>query len=366
MARHQLDFVFPAHDEAIVRLSGALQNAILAGPPPRLARILRSKTNTLEALRGIVPIPRLYSPGEVPDRFPVFAKPDQGQGARGARRVESREQYEALRREHDDLVFQELLPGQEVTVDCYTSRNGLLRYAQPRERQRVSMGIASRVAAVDDPELTTQAAAISQALGLFGPWFFQMKRAKDGAFKLLEVANRVAGSMGFQRALGVNLIDAFLHELSGHTVSFFANPISGLVYDRALYEQIKWDYRPSVVYVDFDDTLRFEDGSVNYELIGLLYGLRHNIQSKIVLLSRCAGDLDSILLSLGLRDLFHKIIVLDRGAPKSAHINGPPAIFIDDSFAERAEVFRVHGIPCFGLESCRMLEGCLRGAACPS
>ncbi len=362
VTRYHVDFVFPAHDEAIVQLAGNLQGAVFAGPSPHIARILRSKTETLLALQDVVPTPCIYAPGNLPDRFPVFAKPDRGQGSRGARQVDSREEYDALCRKHENLVFQELLPGQEVTVDCYTSRNGWLRYAQPRERQRVSMGIASRMSTVCDPNLTAHATAISNTFGLFGPWFFQMKRAVDGTFKLLEVANRIAGSMGFQRALGVNLIDAFLHELSGHEVSFFSNSISGLVYDRALYEQIKWDYRPAVVYVDFDDTLRFEDGSVNYRLIGLLYGFRNNLKAKIVLLSRCADNLDNILLSIGLRNLFHEIIVLDRATPKSAHINESSAIFIDDSFAERAEVFRAHGIPCFGPESCRMLQGCLRSA----
>lgn len=360
---HKIDFVFPAHDEVIFQLAGNIRHAVFAGPSRRNADILRSKSRTIEALRDVLPVPEIYSPDAPPPGFPLFAKPDRGQGSRGAVVVRSAEQFDALRRADPGLVFQELLPGQEVTVDCYSSRSGAVLYAQPRLRERVSMGIATRVSALEDPVLRAHADAISQTLGLFGPWFFQMKKDASGTYKLLEVANRVAGSMGFQRNLGANLIDAFLHELDGRPVRFYQNPIDSLLYDRALYEKMRWDYRPSSIYVDFDDTLHFENGAVHYTLIGILYGCKINLGAKIILLTRHGEDLTALLRSLGFEGLFDTIIHMDRQTPKSVHVTDPQAVFIDDSYAEREEVFRIRNIPCFPLEACRILEGCLTACA---
>lgn len=358
--QRNVDIVIPTHDEAIFRLAGKITGALFAGPEPATARILRSKQLTIDALQNVVPTPDVFSPDAATLPFPVFAKPDQGQGSRGAITVHTPEQLRMLVQSGGELIIQELLNGEEVTIDCYSSRSSELLYAQPRVRERVTMGIASRVTALNDSTLTDYARSISSHLGLFGPWFFQMKKDRLGNFKLLEVASRVSGSMGFQRNLGVNLVEAFLHELCGNPVSFYSNSITSIMYDRALYEKIKWDFRPSCIYVDFDDTLRFEDGSMNHKLVGILYGCKVNIGSRIILLTRRNENLEILLDSFGIRHLFDSIFKMDKATPKSLYITDKDSVFIDDSFAERAEVARARGIPCLPLESCRLLEGCLR------
>jgi carbamoyl-phosphate synthase large subunit len=352
------DYVIPAHDDAIFSLSGQdLGGALLVGPGPRLAEILRFKSKTYAALRDVVRCPIVIDPLQAEaQNLPVFAKPDRGQGSRGARKITTMAEL-AVARSENGLVITEYLSGPEYTVDCFTTRDGVLAYASPRVRERISSGIAVRARAVDEPCLVMMAAEISGALGLRGAWFFQAKANDDGVMTLMEVANRVSGTMGFQRERGVNLIEAWLHDLEGREITILPWVYGDVVLDRALTTRVIWDYRPEAVYVDFDDTVVLPNGKLNYGLVGQLYGLRANVGARIVLITRHQADVDLALRRLGLAHLFDEVCHLKRGEPKSSAIAPGRAIFIDDSFSERVEVAKAKGIPTFSLESMACIDG---------
>ncbi len=75
----------------------------------------------------------------------------------------------------------------------------------------------------------------------------------------------------------------------------------------------------------------------------------------MILLTRHQGDLTSTLQKYRLTSIFDEVIHIRDGTPKSAHIMRSGAIFIDDSFTERAEVARVCGIPTFDASMLEML-----------
>ncbi len=190
-----------------------------------------------------------------------------------------------------------------------------------------------------------------------GPWFFQMKTAADGSLKLLEAANRVSGTMGFQRERGINLLEAWLHELGGRPVDFLPWAHGPVTYDRYLGARASWPYDLRTVYVDFDDTILLPGGGLNYRLVGNLFGLKANAGARIVLITRHASDIDRSVAELGLAGLFDKIHHLRSDEPKSACIEPEGAVFIDDSFSERREVWRKWAIPTLPVEALALLEG---------
>lgn len=355
---NSVNFVIPAHDEAAYLLAGEdLGGAIFVGPQPQLASILRFKSKTYEALRDCVQCPQVYSVADVRAAdLPLFAKPDRGQGSRGARFIRSIEELELARRE-PNLLFSEILPGDEFTIDCFTDKMGQLKYCGGRVRARIANGISVRAEAVSDPRLSEMAARISDALRLRGAWFFQVKLDARGAPTVLEVANRVSGTMGYQRERGINLVEAWLQDLRGSDISFIHWTFGPVVYDRALAARIVWDYRPEAVYVDLDDTLVFPNGKLNYSLIGALYGLRFNIGARLILVTRHRLDIGDTLERLALSSLFHEIRHLTQNEPKSSVIAHERAIFIDDSFTERREVHARHGIPTFPIEAMACIDG---------
>ncbi|CAA2160607.1 hypothetical protein MBRA_05763 [Methylobacterium brachiatum] len=352
-----IDFVIPAHDEALFRLAGRIDGAIVAGPLPELGEILKLKSSTIANLQGVVPAPRIYAPGE--ETFPVFCKPDRGQGSRGIKIVHDSDELDQIRATDSNLIVQELLTGEEVTVDCFSDPSSRVLFAGARSRVRTTGGISVRSRQVDDDVFPDLASKISEALHLTGAWFFQMKKGADGNYKLLEVANRIAGSSGFQRVRGVNFMDAWLHQLSGQSVKFRPPAKFDFVYDRALYIKTTVMFKISALYVDFDDTLIIDGGAVNYRLIGLLFGAKYNKQKKLFLLTRHDGIVEEKLEYFGLGNLFDEIIHLKKGEMKSAFVEGADAIFIDDSYRERADVAEKCGAIAIGPESLELVEGIL-------
>ena len=80
--------------------------------------------------------------------YPMFAKPDIGNGSRGVRVIHNEEELNAL---PEGYVVREYLPGDEFTVDCFTDQSGVLLFASPRKRTRISGGIAVDTHAITEP-----------------------------------------------------------------------------------------------------------------------------------------------------------------------------------------------------------------------
>ncbi|MDK4742754.1 ATP-grasp domain-containing protein [Rhizobium sp. CNPSo 3464] len=352
-----IEFVVPAHDEAIFKLSGQLTGAVFVGPHLELSELLRFKSKILMSLRDYIPVPA--GVGDRPT-FPIFAKPDRGQGSRGARIVRNEQELTLVRKAEEPMLLQEFLPGPELTIDCFSSPNHEVIYCTARKRDRVSSGIATRMQMVEEPLFLEYAAIISRELKISGAWFFQVKQDAYGVYKLLEVANRIAGSSGFQRAIGINLMDAWLHQISGREVSFIKPLIDTLIYDRALYARMKLQRKVKNIYVDFDDTLIFNKGAaVHHRLIGLLYAFKITKGVPLTLVTRHNGEIDAQLRRMGLIGLFDDVVHLKNGEKKSSYINPDGAVFIDDAFSERKEVGSLPGVICLPPESIEMLEAIL-------
>ena len=348
LRRHRIDYVFPAHDEVLVRLAeqAGLAAEVIA-PQANVCRLCRSKGATYAFFSDEIPTPRLYRAEELASAaFPLFMKPDAGQGSRGAAKVDDADAArERFRRSPTDLLM-EFLPGHEFTVDCFTDRRGRLAYCAGRTRARIANGVSVNSRDFPDPRFRRLAETINRRLPLRGAWFFQLREDASGEARLLEIAPRIAGTSGFRRALGVNLPLLSLYDRLGLDIEVIENRLAGVEVDRALGAayRLPLDYR--TVYVDLDDTLILGD-AVNVEAVGFLYQCL-NRGKRLVLLTRHPVCPKITLRRFRLDRLFDEVIWLRDGEPKSAAIgDGKGAILLDDSFAERREVALASGIPVF-------------------
>jgi hypothetical protein len=355
-----IDYVFPAHDSAVLALAVAQDSGQLACPvltsPADTCRICRSKKTTMDTFRTLVRTPTVYESVEAVTRWPVFLKPDVGQGSKGTGTAKSAEACRLLRERDPSLLLMECLPGPEFTIDCFTNRHGALVFAQARSRLRITNGISVRTAFADRPDLTAMAHQINRRLRFRGVWFFQVKDADDGVPALMEVAPRVAGAMGLCRGAGVNLPLMSLYDAEGAEVRATINS-SVREMDRALYNRFHLQSTYEHVYVDLDDCL-ISDGKVNTELVSFLYQCV-NRSVTLHLLTRHARDPHETLKQYRLGGLFDEVLHLKEREKKSSAIRWHKSIFIDDSFAERMEVNQSLGIPAFGpdaVESLIMLD----------
>ncbi len=145
-------------------------------------RVTRSKLATSQKLRNAVPTPTLFQSAEEIGKFPVFLKPDRGQGAQRTGRAKDQEELQAMLRADPDRLLLEYLPGKEYTVDCFSDRDRGLLYAAGRERRRVRNGIAMDCAFVEDPRFHDYATRINAELELFTALgFFRSRKMATGS-----------------------------------------------------------------------------------------------------------------------------------------------------------------------------------------
>lgn len=341
-----VDYVFPAHDSVVLALAehvGELPFAVL-GSPLETCVICRSKHKTYAHLAGAVRVPRVYDPGDPDIPFPVFLKPDVGQGSRGVITAHSRRELEAWLARDPSLLALENLPGREYTVDCFSDRHGALRFAGVRERLRIVNGISAHTRPVADAALEAMAVRIHEALSFRGQWFFQAKQAADGEAVLLEVAPRVSGSSGLFRHMGVNLPLLTVFDRMGLDVSIDLRPVP-LEMSRALSQRFMPALPYAHAYMDWDDTICLEDGINPLAVLFILQCRERGV--RVHLLSRHAGDLRETLGKHALGGLFDTIQRVAENEEKADHIAHRDAVFIDDSFSERARVREKTGIATF-------------------
>ncbi len=350
-----IDIVLPAHDSVILKLAQCADqiNCALAVPDLPVVALCRNKNATYAHLAHCDFIPRNVV--GLTSAYPIFAKPAVGQGSQGAEIIHESGRHQQLLDSAIEYVFSEYLPGAEYTIDCISDAQGELLNASPRERTRVKSGISVRTRPVElDADMQQIATQLAATFRIKGAWFFQLKRNALGALRLLELAPRIAGSMGLSRNLGINYPLLSIYAYLGKPFAVLAQhyPIE---MDRALKSCFRTglDYRR--VYLDLDDTLVI-DGRVNALLMALLYQwVGRDID--IILLTRHAQCPRQTLAHYRIApELFTDILHIVDGAPKSAAIEpGVAALFIDDSYREREDVSRVHGIPVFDVDAVEQL-----------
>lgn len=348
----RIDYIFPAYDDVIVALAEhrtELPAVVLTGPE-EACRITRSKSLTYQALGSVIRVPHIYHPTTATE-FPLFVKPDCGQGSQGAQKVCNFSELSTAVANTRVPIVCEYLPGDEYTIDCFSDRERGVLFCGARIRLRMRNGIAVNTRSVPLEGAKLLADQIHAVLGMRGAWFFQVKRSADGQLVLLEVAPRIAGSMSTHRVQGVNfpLLTIFEHERLPLQLLTLQVHVE---LDRALHNRYRLDLHYEALYIDLDDTLLLR-GRVNLDALRLVFSCI-NRQIPVVLITRHDGDLDATLRMHRLTGLFDEVIHLDHKQRKSAFIRHKNAIFLDDSFAERRDVQQECGIATF---DCSMIDG---------
>ena len=353
LRRHHIDAIFPTHD-TVAQFFGEYRDeiacrVIMAGS--ETAAICREKQKIYEFFDGCTFMPRIHPNVSAVDSFPVFLKPNIGEGGRNTHLAQTPEEVAHYFALDPDLLIVEYLPGEELTVDCFTDRHSALRFIGPRRRERVQNGISVHAKALPvAPEIRAIAEKINRHLRLRGLWFFQVKQAADGQFKLLEISVRCAGTMCLFRNRGVNLPLLSVYDAMDKDVEIIDNDFA-IDVDRALFNCFQLGIEYTTIYLDFDETLLCR-GEVNRSVLLLLYQAARQ-GKRVHLLTRHAGDIHKTLAEAKIHPgLFATIRTLDWQEDKHKLIApGEKAIFIDNAFAERKKVKEQLGIPVFDVDA---------------
>lgn len=121
------DYIIPAHDSVLLKIAEAYNSNSLCcrvlTSPIETCRIACSKQHTLKFFKDKILTPRLYNNLSEVDSWPVFLKPDVGQGSKGTVLANSPEEVQYHLTKNQGLMILEYLPGKEYTVDCFTNRH---------------------------------------------------------------------------------------------------------------------------------------------------------------------------------------------------------------------------------------------------
>jgi carbamoylphosphate synthase large subunit len=352
---NEIDFIFPAHDDVQLILTENANRikAEVLTTEVETVRICRSKIKTYEFLKNENFVPKFYYANEAVDNYPVFTKPDIGQGARGVKIINKISELESVLQENTKVVICEYLPGEEYTIDCFTDFKGNLRVCKLRNRKRIKAGISvnSEILPMDN-EVYQIARTINEKLKFNGAWFFQLKRDKSDNYKLLEIAPRVSGTMGLSRNTGINYSLLTIFNAMKMPVAIIENSYN-IEVDRALISRYNVEIEYDNVYIDLDDTL-INNKKVNTFLMMFLYQAVNN-HKNLYLISRHIDNIEETLSNNKITlSLFDSIIHLKQNESKADYINSQNSIFIDDSFSERLSVANKN-IPVFDLDSIECL-----------
>ena len=153
-----------------------------------------------------VPMTRLVGAASRAEKwdFPIIVKPRCGAGSRGVRVVRDRAGLDALG-DDESLIAQELLPGDEYSVDVFANALGEVIAAVPRTRTRVDSGVSIAGRTVKNEELESTASAVARVVGLTGVANVQLRYDSNGVAALLEVNPRFPGAMPLTIAAGVDM-----------------------------------------------------------------------------------------------------------------------------------------------------------------
>lgn len=259
LLQYKIDYIIPLHEDMILyfQLHKDEIKATTISSCYETALLCRYKSKTYEALKGCDFVPETYTRDQV-ENYPVFVKKDNDQGARHAYKVNNYEEL-CVYTEPSDMIICEYLPGEEVTVDCFTDRHGNLRFVNPRVADRILAGIDVHARRIPlDAEINSIAQQINERISFRGPWFFQIKRDKNGKFKLLEIASRFAGAFGLTRCMDLNTPLLALHDFDGKDIEIDFNdmPIEA---DKLFIGRYSLPLDYDKVVIDGEDTVFIND-----------------------------------------------------------------------------------------------------------
>ena len=353
--KYNIKCIYPAFDSVMLFLKKheSILNVGILSSPYKTCQLCISKSDTYQKLQDVINVPKIYHKEQV-TYYPVFIKPDKGYGSRDAYKVNNNSELNEYTKLINDYIICDFLPGDEYTIDCFTS-NGNLIFCEGRQRTKSVNGLSILTEHRNNPEFKKIGQIINNNIEFIGAWFFQVKYNVDSKLTLLEIAPRIPGAAALHRAYGYNGPLLTICNYLGYPINYIN--INKYENNVSCYKTYENKYNLNLfydnVYVDLDDTIILKD-KVNVEVIKFLYYCK-NESKKIILLTRNTNPIVKLQNFIISEYLFDEIKIVKKNENKSSFITDKNSIFIDDSFVERDDVNRNSQICVFNCDAINSL-----------
>ena len=227
--REDISLIIPTIDTELPAYANARDEfqalgVTVAVSAPAVIEIAADKQRTHEWLtgHGFATVRQATAPEVLNDpqgwEFPLVVKPLRGSASIGVQRVSSIEALRIACAERQDLVVQELAPGDEHTINVFVNRGGKCLCAVPHRRLEVRAGEVSKGVTVKHRGLMDLARRIAEALpGAYGALNIQCFLAEDGAINVIEINPRFGGGYPLAHTAGADFPRWLLQETMGRS-----------------------------------------------------------------------------------------------------------------------------------------------------
>ena len=148
-------------------------------------------------------------------KYPIYCKPVEGSSARGHALLYNQQDYQNIisKSEINELIFQEYINADEITVDAYRSYLTGETFSIPRWRLRIQDGKATTTRSFYNKNIVDLTSRILEKADYYGPSNLQFFK-KEERITLIEVNARMsAGGLPLAVECGLNIPEIGIDEL---------------------------------------------------------------------------------------------------------------------------------------------------------
>jgi carbamoyl-phosphate synthase large subunit len=227
--RHEIRLLFPLIDTDLMRLAEAREafaragtTAVVAGPST--VGICADKRATFAFFsRHGIDTPAVFDEDAIArlaaSDFPVIVKPYDGSSGIGVARATDRAGLEHHRRHVPNTIVQELVVGDEYTVDVLVGFDGTVRCAVPRRRIEVRAGEVSKGVTVKSRAIIDAARRVVETLpDPVGCITVQCFLQPDGRIRFTEINARFGGGFPLSLHAGADFPRWLIEEYLGRPI----------------------------------------------------------------------------------------------------------------------------------------------------
>ena len=223
--RHKIDLLVPLIDTELHLLALHRQRfsdlgVTLLVSSTETNEICYEKSKTSIFFRKIgVKTPKLYTLSEITDRyFPLIVKPNSGSSSVGVYYVKNRVELDFLANYVEDAIIQELVIGDEYTIDVLLDFDGKAISIVPRLRLETRAGEVSKGVTVKNSALIAAAKYVSESLpGAIGCITIQCFLQPDGEISFIEINPRFGGGYPLSYQAGADFPSWIMQLFNGET-----------------------------------------------------------------------------------------------------------------------------------------------------
>ncbi len=177
--------------------------------------------------------------GKIKDSdFPLFLKPANGRGSVDTYKIYNREELDFfLKRYKKKPVIQNLIKGEEFTVDLISDFKGNVLSIVPRKRLLVRAGVSDRGVTFYDERIIHDIKLMAEKLKIKGPANIQGFLTDKGIY-YIEINPRFSGGIQLTIAAGVNFMEILVKLAYGESIKPFIGKYKKNLYMTSYSESI--------------------------------------------------------------------------------------------------------------------------------